>query len=282
MEPKTSHPVMMAPGASAATPAYCPGARDRLPPLDERIQPYDEDARIDIIDGERISAMANEEHAIPQTNLTVMLHAIASPGYHALVELTTRHDWDNDFSSDACVKRMGRDPQTGERYLEELAFEVANEQSLGILRKKAERMLRRGVRRVVGVLVKKRQLLVWTRGQEGPAILPEDGVLEDPCLRMPLPVRAILDAAEADDLLAQALIARDNRVIAQVRTEEREEGQREALQSGLLAVLTTRGFVVTEDVRARVAAATDLAVLQRWLVQAAVATGLAEVFREGG
>jgi hypothetical protein len=48
----------------------------------------------------------------------------------------------------------GHRPATGTRYLEELAFEIVNEQSLGDITKRAGYLSARGVRRIIAIIVK--------------------------------------------------------------------------------------------------------------------------------
>ena len=50
-------------------------------------------------------------------------------------------------------------------------------------------------------------------------------MISDPCLARPIAVRALLDAALADDAVAQALVAKNNPVIAAVRSAERKGGR---------------------------------------------------------
>jgi hypothetical protein len=59
------------------------------------------------------------------------------------------------------------------------------------------------------------------------------------------------------------------RYVAQGRTEGRAEA--------VIEVLTARGIAVPEDIRARILACSDLALLDSWLVRAATANALSEV-----
>ena len=299
MEPTPRHPVMLAPGASAAssTPLRCPAERDRLPRLDEHLLP--EDSPYEIIDGRRVLCMANPEHAGPQLDIGSVLRFHLAPGYRAMVELTTRADTlppppdldpnaavfpetVQELRSDVSILKEGTDPRTGDRYVEDLSFEVVNEQSLSDLRKKARRLSERGVRRVFGLVVKRRRLLEWSRDKEDFELVREDAFLEDRCLRLPVRVKALLDVAEVDNAVAQALIARDNQVINELRREERreghQEGHREGQQQALLTLLAARGFALPDQVRARILACSDQADLTRWIFRAATATALHDIF----
>jgi hypothetical protein len=103
-------------------------------------------------------------------------------------------------------------------------------------------------------------------------------VIADPCLRVPLPIKAILDAAAADEAVARALDQKGIPYMRQLRQEGLAEGQRQAL----LTLLGARGFTVPEEVRARVLACADPADLTRWIARAATATTLQDVFGSAG
>ena len=70
-----------------------------------------------------------------------------APGYAASTHLLTRYGPWSDFATDVCVRRQGRDPETGTRYLEEVCFEVVDAQSNADV-------IARGVRRIFGIFVK--------------------------------------------------------------------------------------------------------------------------------
>jgi hypothetical protein len=67
-----------------------------------------------------------------------------------------------DLRPDASILREGTDPATGDRYIEDLSFEVVNKQSMADLRLKAKRLRARGVRRVFAILVNKGQVVEWS------------------------------------------------------------------------------------------------------------------------
>lgn len=140
-----------------------------------------------------------------------------------MVELLTRCDADNDFATNASVLRGGKDPGTGGRYLEELAFEVVNEQAPSHFFKKAQRLSRRGVRRIFAIMVKKGQVVEWSRERESFDFLHSTDTISDPCLRVPLSVKALLDASEADDAVASALLAKGNRTLTRREAGVRQE-----------------------------------------------------------
>jgi hypothetical protein len=63
--------------------------------------------------------------------------------------------------------------------------------------------------------------------------LPIDGTLEDPTLIRSLAIRALLEAAAADDEVAAALLAKNPPRIAQHTAAVRAEGRAEGRQEGL-------------------------------------------------
>lgn len=238
-----------------------------MPRLDEHLLP--EDSPYEIIDGVRILTMANPEHAGPQLDLGAVLRFSVAEGYRAMVELTTRADTlpppadmdplaevlpasVNELRSDASILRLGTDPRTGDRYVEDMSFELANEQSLAALKVKARKLSERGVRRVFGVLVKKRRLLEWSAGQGDFVLLREDDHLEDRCLRQPIRVKALLDAAEADTAIAQALVARNHPVIAEVREAGHKIGLEQGLRQTVLDLCEVLGLTVSPLQRAAI------------------------------
>jgi hypothetical protein len=62
--------------------------------------------------------------------------------------------------------------------------------------------------------------------------------------------------------------------------EGRAEGQAQGRAHAVLAVLAARHIDVPEDVRARISACSDLALLEQWLARAANARSLADVLHE--
>jgi hypothetical protein len=227
MEPRSKNPALLAPGAAASAPLRCPPAERPWPRLDDHlVQP--EVSRFEIVQGHQIEAMgANAEHADPHCQMDAVIWNHVAPGYVASTDLLTRFTESSDFAPDTCVRRTGKDPQTGTIYLEELCFEVVNESHLRGPRSptaKAEEMTVRGVRRVFGIFVKTGEVREWRGGEW--QLLPPDASISDPCFVRPLPVRALVDAAAADDAVAQALLARGNRVLVQ---QIRQEGVRQAI-----------------------------------------------------
>jgi hypothetical protein len=281
---------LKAPGASGHS-LHLPG-RGPFPPVDERlVEP--EVTRDEIIGGRRVVAFpAEAPHADQQGELQYVVRAHVAPGYLAAVELLTRHDFASDFASDVCVRRAGVDPQTGTRYLEEMAFEVVSEQKERDVSEKVPRMHRRGVRRIFAIFVKSQKICEWSPESQGSwQPLAPDSRIEDACLAIPLAVAALLDAAAADDAVIEALAAKGNPALrkreAAARSEGeakgeakgKAEGRAEGIAAAILTVLEARGIAVSPAQRQEILHSADLDRLDRWLSRAALASSADEVLQ---
>jgi len=262
---------LKAPGP-AGSPLSFPGRRS-FPPLDEHlVEP--EVTRDEIIGGRRVVAMpAKEPHATRQFQLDYVLEPHIAPGYLGAADLLTRVDVDSDFASDACVYKDEIDPQTGTRYLEELAFEVVSEQNEADVTEKALRMHRRGVRRIFAIFVKGvRRVCEWSSESRSWCILDASSHIEDSCLQVPLPVAALLDAAAANQAVVEALAAQGDPTI------RRREAAAKA--KTILQFLDARGITVSSPQREEILRCDDLDHLDRWARRAALASSAAEVLAE--
>lgn len=250
--------------------------------------------RDEVVRGRRVVAMPSKpEHGDRHFGIDYVLGSRIRPGYVGSTDLITRFSHDSDFATDTCIRRAGTNPQTGERYLEEVAFEIVNTQSMKDIRIRAEDITGRGVRRFFAVFVKKGYVGEWSGEKGAFLMLDPQGQIEDEALIMPLSVRALLDAAEADNDVARALLAKKNPVIEAVQKAEhekgvargREEGREqgradgvlEAKASAVLAVLGARGLAPSAELRHKIAACRDARTLDRWLEKAATASSAAEL-----
>ncbi|MEM9454634.1 MAG: hypothetical protein AAGF11_10680 [Myxococcota bacterium] len=214
--------------ASGSTPTMqLPGAFEPPPYVDERlVRP---ETREQMVRGHLIHAVpAKPEHADQHTRLNYVIRGNLAAGYTASSDLLTRAGPRSDFATDTCIRRSGIDPRSGSRYLEELAFVIVNEQPQRFMIERAEDLTARGVRRLLAISVEKRvekgQVCEWSPSEHRFVPLDLDSTLEDPTLSHPIPIRALLDTAEADDSVARALVAEDNPLIAKVRAKDRAEG----------------------------------------------------------
>lgn len=265
---------LKAPGhPGSGMPKRLPGRGD-FPRVDDHlVQP--EVTRDEIVGGRKVVAFpAERPHATQNTRLDYVLQAHVAPGFEAATDLLTRHDNDSDFATDACIYKEGIDPETGARYLEELAFEIISEQNQGLANQKAMRMQRRGVRRIFSIWVKgSKRVCEWSPESQGWSLLDPKSSIQDPCLIKPLSVGSLLDAAAADNAVAEALVAKGNPVL-----REREAAARAGEKAdAILQVLEVRGIAVNLSQREEILACTDLDRLNRWLRRAASASSTDEV-----
>jgi hypothetical protein len=264
---------LKAPGSpGSGSPRHLPG-RDSFPDVDDHlVQP--EVTRDEIIGGQRvILSPAKEPHATEHSELGYVVRAHVAPGYGAATDLLTRHDEESDFATDTCVRKKGVDPETGGRYLEEIAFEVVSEQKERYVTEKALRMHRRGVRRIFAVWVKGPQRVCeWSPESQSWGPLEAGAHIEDPCLVAPLAVAALLDAAEADNAVVEALAAKGN---PEIRRREAT-----AVAESILKVLEARGIAVSADEQQEILRCHDRDRLDRWLRRAVLASSAGEVTSE--
>jgi len=290
---------LKAPGSSGVS-RHLPG--HGFPRIDDHlVEP--EVTRDEVINGRRVVALpALEPHAIRHSDLDYLVRAHVAPGYLSALDLLTRFGEKSDFATDSSIHREGTDPSTGQRHLEEIAFEVVSEQREGNVTEKAVVMHRRGVRRIFAVFVKGTPRVgEWDSASRSWRILdPAVSVIEDRCLVKPLAVAALLDAGLADNAVAEALIAKQNPALVSWgaaaeargkeagRAEGKEAGRAEGMAAGraegkaegLLAVLEARGIAVGPAQREEILRCSDIGRLDRWLVRATVASSVEEVMAE--
>lgn len=308
---------MLAPGASGSVGLHAPPAGgspgpraptaprmraprhgEPLPAVDERlIMP---ETRYEVVGGKVLfSPPADEPHGATHFDLTQILGAYVAPEFRGAVDMLTRTSRTSDHAPDASIYPRERDPETGGRKLEHLAFEIVSEQARSVASARARKYVARGVRRVFCIDVGKKAVLEWSAADDEWKALPASAAIEDRCLVRPLPVRALVDAAAVDDTVARGLLAKKNRVIeealekaraegadegkAEGKAEGLAEGKAEGLAEGkaaaLLQVLAARNIALDDEDRARVLACKDLAKLDRWLGRAVTASHARDVLR---
>lgn len=214
------------PGSSGSGAVRFPGEHEPPPYVDDRlVQPETPE---ELVRGRRLHAVpANPEHGDPHSRFDRVVGSHTTKGFIASADLLTRASSRSDFATDVCVRREGLDPRTNHRYLEELAFEVVNTQSRRDMTTRAKDLTRCGVRRVFAFFVKSGEVCEWSPPQRRWLPLDVDGTISDPALVRPIPVRALLDAAEADDAVVRAMDAKDNPEIIKIRTQSHAEGRAE-------------------------------------------------------
>ncbi|WP_438034055.1 hypothetical protein [Sorangium sp. So ce204] len=245
MDPKpTGAALLLAPAARGGSAVRFPPAepqRAHFPAVDEHLV-APEVTRDELIRGRKVvAAPALEPHAEQQVRLDFLIAPHLRPGYIGAADLITRVAEGSDFATDLSIRRAGTDPATGRRYLEELSFEIVNEQSMRDAREKAEDLVARGVRRVFAVFVKRDEVAEWSAAEGRFVPLAPDATIEDPCLVRPVPVRALLDGAAAEREVVRALERKGNSEIEAIKARERktalDEGRRAGLDEGRRAGL---------------------------------------------
>jgi len=275
MDEKRPGMSLKAPWASGGS-LHLPG-RGPSPAVDDHLV-TPEVTRDEIIAGRKAVAFpAEAPHADKQVDLDTLLRLHVAPGYVVSADLITRFAVDSDFASDTCVRREGVDPATGQRHLEEIAFEVVSTQSERNAAEKAQVMHRRGVRRIFGVWVKgSRRVCEWSAESESWRPLEEESRIGDRCLGAPLPVKALLDAALVPRAVVQALEAQGDPAIQELKEAAKAEGMARGIAEGMakgiagsiLAVLEARGITVSPERREEILGCSDVDRLQRWLREA--------------
>ena len=292
MDEKNSGYRLKAPGRSGSGSSRQLPGRGPFPRVDDHLV-VPELTRDEIIGGRRVVASpAHPPHALQQTRLDYVIEAHVAPGYRAATDLLTRHDEESDFASDTCVLRQGTDPETGTRYLEEIAFEVVSEQNEGLVTEKASRMHHRGVRRIFAIRVKGQRICEWSPDSRSWQLLEPDARIDDPCLVTPVAVTALLDAAAADRAVVEALAAkgspalREREAAAAAQGEAKgqaagmAEGRAAGMAEAVVRFLEARGVAVSETQRQEILRCRDLDLLERWMGRAALAFSAEEVTAE--
>jgi hypothetical protein len=193
-----------------------------VPPVDDRV--VTPETGTEMIHGEiRRVLPAEPPHADQQCDIAYVIRADVVPGYVASTELLTRVDDESDFATDACIRKAGRDPVTGSRHLEEIVFEVKHTQRNADLTERARKLVRRGVRRVFVIPVKEKPggrieagpVKEWLAREDRWLVLAPQAEITDPCLVHPIKAQALIDATEANNQVARALVAQKNPVIVE-------------------------------------------------------------------
>lgn len=288
MDEKRAGYNLKAPGASSASALHLPG-RAGFPGLDDHLV-APEVSRDEVIKGRRVVAHpALEAHGDKHGELDFVVRGLVAPGYQMSTDLLTRMGSQSDFASDTSIRKKGKDPATGSRYLEEIAFEVVSTQSAVDVTEKAEEMHKRGVRRIFAIFVKGPQRVCeWSPRDRRWMHLDADTLIEAPCLITPLSVSALLNAALADSAVVKAMKAKGNPDILEMETAARASGREEGRAEGeaigmvkaILKILEARGIAVSPAQREEIGRCSDLARLSRWVVRASLAASADEVATE--
>jgi Uma2 family endonuclease len=245
------------------------------------------ETRFEILDGEvEYVPPSDEPHGVRQSKIGGLLEVYVVDGYRCAADMLTRAAVRSDVAPDASVYPAERDPRTGGRKLEDLAFEIVGSERLSHAAKKARFLVKRGVRRVFAVDVKGRRVLEWSMKARAWEALPDDGEIEDRAFVLPLPLRPLIDASAIDDAVARALIAKNNPVLREENERAEERGKQKGFVAGeikgraegriegkieaLLVFFERKKIPVSKEVEARLraAAANNAGQVHRWIAQA--------------
>jgi Uma2 family endonuclease len=264
-------------------------AEPELPAVDERLVAPESGYEID--DGKLIRVCPSDEpHGTRHAKLLALLEAHLGEDFDAAADMLTRISATGDIAPDASVFPRARDPRTGGRQIEHLAFEVASTESLGHAGDRAAKLAARGVRRVFALDVRRGRAFEWSRELGTWCLLAPQARIEDPALAVPIPVEALVVAAKADDAMASALLAKGNPVLVGAMAASRERGHQEGRAEGMeegrrlgrvesiLDMLALRNLHPTAAQRARILEEHDHAVLERWFARAVTCSTIEELF----
>ena len=242
----------------------------------------------EMFDGEvREASPAGPKHSRQHHQVECVIGAYLAPGHGADIDLLTRQALPHNFASDTSIRRNGIDPETGDRYLEELAFEIQSTQSSEDLEERARIMAARGVRRIFAIPVRGDDagseiiagpLAEWMSAEGRWRTYRDDEVISDPCLFEPLPVRALLDAVEADNAVVRAYLHKGHPVVLEYGDTREAKGEAKAAREHIELIMQWRGVAMDADAHARIAACTDRAVLKRWVERALHVASASELF----
>jgi Uma2 family endonuclease len=255
------------------------GAGTDLPDIDDHL--VEPETRYEMHDGELVYVPpADPPHAERQLQLCALIEAHTGPAFQAACELLTRTSRIDDIAPDVSVYPAARDPRTGRRQLEQLAFEVVSTQSLGNAGKKAAKLAGRGVRRVFAIDVDRSRALEWSSALGTWSLLDARDVITDPALAVPLPIETLIRDAKTDDAVIRALDAKRNPVLEAIKAKSTAEGISRGRAEAVVAMLDARGVPLDRDERDQILGERDLARLDRWIARAIACASVAELIAE--
>ncbi len=266
--------------SSSAVPTdpLCENAVARpLPAVDERL--VAPGTRYQIRDGRVLYVAASDEpHGSRHSKLSAVLEAHTADDYDVASDMLTRLTEIDDIAPDVSVFPKARNAETGGRQLEELAFEVVNSQTLSEAARKAAKLVARGVRRVFATDARRDCAFEWDPGSNSWQPLDPAAMIEDRVFAVPLPIAAIVRTSRVDNVLAQALLNKQNALLLSALDARRDEGRAEGRADALLAVLVSRGLIASDSERQHIRSA-NAAQLERWLGSVATCRSVIELLR---
>ncbi|MEO8705709.1 MAG: Uma2 family endonuclease [Kofleriaceae bacterium] len=244
-----------------------------LPAVDERL--VAPGSRYEIIDGlVTYVPPALPPHALRHSKVSALVEAHAHADYQVASDMLTRTSRIDDLAPDVSVYARAPHPSNGGRQLEVLAFQVMASESPGRATTKARKLSERGVRRVFAIDVTRNRALEWSRELGTWSVLDVDGSIADPALAVALPIDALLNAANTDEPVARALLAKRVPVLEAARAADRLTERRDSV----IEILRARGIAIDPEQRTRLEAEVDPARVGRWISVAATCTNAGELF----
>jgi len=244
---------------------------------------------------------AEYPHADCHSQLNFVLNGHRLPGWVGCIQLLTRWSQDSDFAADSCLLQAGTDLTTGERHLEALAFEIVYEPTHEVthewrsdvrdrdciykhtaleIRERAEEISLRGVP-FYGIFVEQAEVRQWSAQDGVWESLPPDAFIEHEeheAFVRPMPVKALLEAEEADKAVYEALAAKADPVFAAMSTKRAPRAARVAKTQAIATVLAARGLTPSDEEREKIQSCYQDDVLDRWLARAVVVDSVSEIF----
>ena len=259
------------------------GAGSDLPDIDDHL--VEPGTRYEMLDGELVYVPPSDPpHGERQFQLCALVAAHTGSDVQGASDLLTRISKNDDVAPDVSLYPSARDPGTGARQLEQIAFEVVSTQSLSNAGKKAAKLVARGVRRVFAIDVERARVLEWSAALGTWSMLDAAATIADPALAVPLPIETLIREGKTDDAVQRALAAKHNPVLETIKASSRAEGREEGIGRGkaeaVVAVLEARGVPLDRGDRDRILGEQDLARLERWIVRAIACTSAAELLAE--
>lgn len=231
-------------------------------------------------------------HAERHSKVAWLVEGHAAAEFKVACDMLTRTSEIDDIAPDVSVFPIAVNPETGGRQLEQLVFEVVGADTMKRTGRRAAKLSKRGVRRIVAIDVDKEIAYEWSAERRGWLELEPEAEIIDPSLGAPLPVRAMLGDAKVDDDVARALLYKRNQVLVANRTEAFTEGRSQGLEEGLgsgriqgfahalLGIFLACGIPISDEQRSRILDERDPEQLKRWIARAAGCNSFASVIGE--
>jgi hypothetical protein len=205
-----------------------------LPDIDERL--VSPGTGYEIEDGRIVYVPpASEPQARCHGCLSSLARAHRAQGYAVASNMLTRASPIDDFAPHVSVYPSARDPRTGGRQVEELAFVITRTGWIPTAGRRAAKLAARGVRRVLALDVELNEALEWSNRMGAWLVLAPNAQIEDPALVIPIPAEALFDADRADDAVVRAWRTKRHPEFLAEREAGRAEGR------GQVAVIPTQG-----------------------------------------